>query len=288
MSTIDSMSFVPTSSEYKQLIKHSRGVLRKDRRNLSKLHSAPFDVSAAGLLPDSLNPDDTILSKIGRSEHALRLDISVFSVINDMKMPLGGGSNGPNGVLTNCNGIYGKNRVNLFHEDHEQTKKLLDAYISCRNARFSDIFGMYVDKLNSFKGGTPIEYRIHPKKPEQIPEHLRKHYDNVCLMMTLIKKHKKEEIVMGVDSFCQTWLRKDGAGVGDAHFSVMSPHFQTRFYIKSSIALINVPGITEELIRSYIELVKYFQEEMSVPYGLKGTDGKQSFINMDDLQDSLQ
>ena len=35
---------------------------------------------------------------------------------------------------------------------------------------------------------------------------------------------------MGIISFCQTWMR--GSVAGGAEFSVMSPHFQTRLYVK--------------------------------------------------------
>ena len=88
---------------------------------LSKLYKLP---GKFGLCPDSLNPDDTILVKLGQGAMAKNLGpvdtAGVLTFINDRNMPLGSSSNGPNAVLANCtDGTYGTQehpRMNLFYE----------------------------------------------------------------------------------------------------------------------------------------------------------------------------
>ena len=80
-------------------------------------------------------------------------------------------------------------------------------------------------------------------------------------------------------SFCQTWLRNTGE-VGAAQFSVMSPHFQTRFYVSDENALKEC-SVTDKMIQSYAELINFFTGSMQKDYGLGG--GGQAFINLDSL-----
>ena len=89
-----------------------------------------------------------------------------------------------------------------------------------------------------------------------------------------------EECGIGCISFCQTWLRS-GSQVGDAQFSVMSPHFQTRFFISDEDKLKTIAGVTEMEIESYIRIIQHFDEIMGKDYGKSG--GGQAFINVDKL-----
>ena len=88
------------------------------------------------------------------------------------------------------------------------------------------------------------------------------------------------ECGLAVESFCQTWLRNTQA-VGDAQFSVMSPHFQTRFFVSDVAALLRVPGVREGHVASYARMVHKLTQDMAADYGVNG--GGQSFVNLDGL-----
>ena len=294
--SINSVSFVPTDDEINYLYQASANALidleeKKRGPRLSKAYKLP---AAFGLLPDSFDPDDTILSRGGRGDltgepkFITPLPLSdEISVIKDQAMPLGGTSNGPNGVLFDCQGKYGKNRINLFQEDKETTKKLLDDYLGLRNENINAIFGLFVDSL---KKGKENNYMRNDTTKSQLEEKLHQHYDNVTKMMSLINDRLQEEKTLddmgiGVVSYCQTWLSK---GIdkktnetykknGEAHFSVMSPHFQTRFYVKDLENLRESINVEFNHIESYINLIEHFTSIMQEDY-------KESFIHLDGLQ----
>jgi hypothetical protein len=315
----------------------------KAQKLISKLYHLAGKV---GLCPDSLDPDDTILCKLGRGDippGGTIGDNSKLTCINDLKMPFGGASLGPNIVLTDCNGEdFGPGRINLFYGDRAATKKLVDAVINMRNENFVDIFRLYVEKLKFFRGPTPRPaplpaapapgenphaYKLDPTKDDLLEETYRVHYDNVCDMMELIllcaaapgesaavppsrpdpsvggaTAVGHEQLARGgemtlknmisVTSFCQTWLRNGGA-VGEAQFSVMSPHFQTKFWIRDCEVIggrgehaLCIFGITSDMLESYRVMTNKLKADTQIDYGVGG--GGQAFINIDDLQELLE
>jgi len=299
--SINSVSFVPTDDEINYLYKVSTDALeylvqKKRGPTLSKAYKLPGKI---GLLPDSFDPDDTILSKGGRGQLTghphfitpLKINAEI-SVIKDPVMPLGGTSNGPNGVLTDCQSKYGKNRINLFQKDKETTKKLLDDYLRLRDKNINDIFGLFVGSLE--KGKTD-NYMRNDATKTQLEKNLHGDYDNVTKMMSLIndklqknKTLKLDDMGIGVVSYCQTWLSKGIDNTtgrqymknGEAHFSVMSPHFQTRFYVKDLKKLRKSINVEVDHIPSYINLIEHFTSIMQKDY-------KGSFIHLDRLQKHL-
>tara|TARA_B110001450_G_scaffold57833_1_gene54471 strand:- start:1093 stop:2328 length:1236 start_codon:yes stop_codon:yes gene_type:complete len=293
--SINSVSFVPTDDEINYLYQAStdalKDLVKKNRGpKLSKLH---FVRASAGLLPNSLNPDDTILSQGGRGEIVYIKPTKIsdeISVIKDRAMPLGGLSNGPNGVLTDCqnkSGKYGINRINLFQKDKETTKKLLDDYLRLRDENINAIFGLFVKSLEESRNG---KYMRNDPTNSQLEKKLHDHYDNVTNMMSLINDKLQEKTLddmgIGVVSYCQTWLsrgvdKKTGETYeknGNAHFSVMSPHFQTRFYVKDLQKLRESIKVEFNHIPSYIILIQHFTSIMQEDY-------KGSFIHLDGLQE---
>ena len=290
--SINSVSFVPTDDEINYLYQASTDALKdlveKNRGpKLSKLH---FVLGSFGLLPNSLNPDDTILSQGGRGELVYITPLKIndeISVIKDRAMPLGGLSNGPNGVLTDCQNKYGENRINLFQKDKETTKKLLDDYLRLRDENINAIFGLFVKSLLDGKKG---KYMRNDPTKSQLEKKLHDHYDNVTNMMSLINDKLQEKTLddmgIGVVSYCQTWLsrgvdKKTGETYeknGEAHFSVMSPHFQTRFYVKDLQKLRESIKVEFNHIPSYIILIQHFTSIMQEDY-------KGSFIHLDGLQE---
>lgn len=239
---------------------------------LSKLYLLPGKLN---LCPDSLEPDDTVLADLGRrvgfpGEGDLR-------VIDDRNMPFGSTSCGPNGVLAICKG-----RINLFYDDMGSTKKLLDQYISFRNENLYKIFEMFVKKIETMAN----TMRLDPSKEPTLSDELKPHYTKVQSMFSKVLANCGGDLAkcgIGCNSFCQTWLR-NGGDVGNAQFSVMSPHFQTRFHVINDKDLIGC-DVTPDEIESYVRIISHFDKIMSKDYGVSG--GGQAFVNLDKLQTLL-
>jgi len=398
----DSVSFVPTVEQITGLLKQgdaAEEARAKGEKGL--LLSKYFKVST--LCPDSFDPNDTILAKLGRGDigrGGYVGDKAILTVIDDVKMPLGGGSMGPNGVLTDCQLTYGNNRINLFQNEKKgdlldpnefRTKwiegykmgetyrkqvitygqekadetaasegdmkfrwaesknkhdkrwyRLAEEYIKLRDVRknLETIFEHYVIKLFQHDGGELArqewhqyesvfnfddgQYKIDLGKGDTEDNILRKEYRDdytrVCELMYAVLVWTRSWCTLkgmgiGVKSFCQTWIRNPT--IGNAHFSVMSPHFQTRFYIEDEQALrkkfeedAQILGnyqptdkqkewstvghpfkkkkarITEAHFESYARIAKYFGTLMAEEYG--GKDGQgQAFIDIDGLLKTL-
>jgi|EP00505_MAST-04D_sp_SCG-Rhode-Island_P003449 hypothetical protein len=261
-----------------------------------------------GLCPLSLNPDDSILARLARGDIAAALSgyawgsDDTLTVIDDRNMPLGGGSAGPNGVLVDCHGKYGKNRINLFYPSDDWPNLLRD-YLAFRDCNVAIIFSRYCKKLRDHDGNYKIDLRGADNDQNKLGVDLRPHYSKACQLLSAVEaeanKGKKTlgELGIGVISFCQTWLRNDTrkgpAKVGAAQFSVMSPHFQTRFFVADQqllrAGLANNGDITLDHYRSYVAISIHFGELMQKEYGTDnpadvevGKTG-QSFVHLDGL-----
>ena len=275
--SIGSMSFVPDDCEMNCLFKASEqakvAIQMKVKSNLlSKVDK---------LIPDSFNPNDTILIKKGvieaiqKGDELVELQQGQLYVINDMQVPFEKTSNGPNGILAECQGnVYGKNRINLFDKNIANTKKLLTNYIKLRNKKINFIYNLFVQKLNTY-AGTDNDMK------------------NVIAMHNLVLEQLKrgsslKKCGISVVSFCQTWMKEgnivNSSLLGPAQFSIMSPHFQTRFFVQSENNLIKC-GITKEMYVSYLKVIKNFTNNMQENYGIGGTG--RSFINLDMLNSKL-
>ncbi|MBN21305.1 MAG: hypothetical protein CL678_08470 [Bdellovibrionaceae bacterium] len=295
--SIESMSFCPTAEqiarliaqsiiaeEYRDFLQKGNWWRKKEQPNpkayaklLSKLVQLPGEF---GLCPDSLNPNDTILAKLGRGEKSGGigpggLGDRCLKIINDRNMPLGSTSCGPNGVVTQSEG-----RMNLFHQNQETTRSLLEDYISFRDKNLNAIFEMFVKKIES----SAETMKLDPEKEATLEGKLQPDYRNVKDMFNLVLQNRGNKNLsdcgIGCVSFCQTWLRNN-FDVGDAQFSVMSPHFQTRFYV-SDDANLKSCGVTPDQIASYVTIINNFNKIMSQDYGIGG--GGQAFVNLDDLK----
>jgi len=304
--SIESMSFCPTKSQVSALIakaNEAEAVRRqlkgegnqdwradktgaKGQKLLSKLYFLP---GKFGLCPDSLEPDDTILAKLGRGDigpGGLPGD-GALRVINDRNMPFGSTSCGPNGVLATTNG-----RMNLFYSDMGSTKKLLDQYISFRDENLHEIFGMYVTKIQTM-AGEDNAMKLNPEKPETLSVDLHDDYRNVAAMFGKINEALSSGMSLSqcgisCNSFCQTWCLKQRGNVlvGEAQFSVMSPHFQTRFYVGDDANVKQIIGAnSDELLKSYIKIIEHFDSIMAPDYGNGG--GGAAFVNLDKLHDQF-
>jgi len=282
--SIKMMSFVPNKDTRTKLINISNKLTNK-LTNITKDESVKQYLSKTPkIIPDSYKPQDTILVKLGKKE---TIGNKYFKVINDRNIPFYGKSNGPNGVLVEFDNEYGINRVNLFYESEKETCKLLNDYLTMRNENINEIFNMFVEKLklHLHNKDTDVDYNklTDPQKTD---------YTNVVNMFTNINDKiknnmKLEELGIGVVSFCQTWARRIN-GVDEVNeekpqpqFSIMSPHFQTRFYVKNQSNIIGKASITLEERKSYVNMIKEFNKLMKQDY-------EGAFVNLDELQIELQ
>ena len=165
------------------------------------------------------------------------------------------GSNGPNGVLTE----FGDDqRINLFDTDDAKTKDLLDAYLAFRAARKKAIFDLTLAQMAAAKDA-PAEYHTTVQILRQIRALSDKEFD----------------ATIGVVSFCQTWAAYDQ--VDGPQFSVESPHFQTRFFIKS----------LDYITLSASDALAYVQTIQAHDARMTELDYKKKFVHLDGLQQQL-
>jgi hypothetical protein len=182
-------------------------------------------------------------------------------------------SSGPNGVLTSfsdADGEFGRRRINLFDEleggdGDTRTKLLLEAYLNFRDGNKQAIFRQTVGHMR---------------------EHVTKNYaaatDYYIKTVGLLEKAAnlppdRFEDTIGVASFCQTWCGYPGEYTPE--FSIESPHFQNRFYIKS---ITNGLDITDPEFKAYKLAVELYSVKMaSMGYTKK-------FVHLDDLLMDLE
>ena len=164
----------------------------------------------------------------------------------------------------------------------DETYRLLNDYITVRNTHLDEIFNLFVRQLVTHKKyGYPL--RVDKKEPgdpklDLIWQH---HFDNLVDMMLIIQNNDGPTTCgLGVVSYCQTWLRKGPDQELTSNFSVMSPHFQTRFYVNDPKLLCYVPEIQMKHLESYNILIKRFDGLLNDEYG--GVKG-QAFIHLDNL-----
>ena len=302
--SINSMSFVPTKDEIIELCARERDAqCQRERMErgpiLSKLHFLSIDDPSGNprnLLPESLDPADTVLSQLGvavHSEYPAEMASKGFAFVPDRNMTFGGGSCGPNGVLVDCHDQFGSNRINLFRENPSEMLDLLKKYLSFRNQNEKLLFDVFINHLNKEAFTQDFKIDPDPKREATLPSELRESYLNTVSLfnkvhMAIQGKPKGDDdrglspletCGIGCVSFCQTWIR-NGQGVGDAQFSVCSPHFQTRFYVKDAQRLLQY-GVSEDEMSGYSNMIKHLDESMSKDYGIAG--GGQAFINLDEL-----
>jgi len=248
---IEELSYVPheTQELYKKAQEAQNAMNKgiKDSLLLSKFAKKPFALGNKLIGWDAvykkLTPRNTLLAEKGRDAN-IKSENGHLAIIDDRDIPLMALSMGPNGVLAEFPPKYGGDeRINLFYKDDASTMRLLIDYLMFRNANRPTIFAAFVKKLEAHQSAG---YKINPDKGEDEPNKLekpeRKKYDHIVLFFSrLLEAMYKigetkdipadlNDIGIGMISFCQTWMQD--CKPSDAAFSVMSPHFQTRLYVK--------------------------------------------------------
>tara|TARA_B110000483_G_scaffold80470_1_gene100105 strand:+ start:4515 stop:6428 length:1914 start_codon:yes stop_codon:yes gene_type:complete len=286
------LSFVPNGEDIKNLCNKATeahvDIMNKKR---TPLLSKSFDLSAnCGLCPESLNPDDTVLSQLGRKSEVKN---QTYAIIDNRTITLAGGkgnsSFGPNCVMYNCNGV-----INLFDCEPQNLQQGVREFLGFRNENSLNILKAYTAKLTKHR---EIGYKVALGKDDAIVGDVRHHYDVLVEMYSILaqlcKDNNIHEYGLGIQSYCQTWMR-NGNKASHAQFSVMSPHYQTRVIIKDPHLLKfmlgrymeskNVQCDIEHFFTAYVFLHNYCMDSMPE----YGTDsGGQAFVNIDELCEKI-
>ena len=248
LASIAAISFVPDRKTRGDIYLMAEAA-KTDPSMCSKNLTAPASID------DKVDPSKSRLVQIatGKEEGTILVRDGDFAVVASRRTPLLNGSNGPNGVLT----VFGNDqRINLFDTDDKKTKKLLDAYIAFRDANKAVIFDLTLAQMAAAADDAQDDYITTVR------------------ILTEIQQSPHFDDMIGVVSFCQTWATREGAG--GPQFSIESPTFQTRFFIKS----LNYDlTMTKEESAAYVRTVKAHDARMAKYKG--------KFVHLDDLQESL-
>ena len=205
-----------------------------------------------------------------------------MTVLNDLVMTYDN-SWGPNGVLLECQDVelYGTNRINLFYSDENLVNKLLSDYLRFRNDNIVEIFEQFVKSMVDRK--STYQLNSENSKRGYLANNLRPKYNLVCEMLQHVLAETRTsslaELGIGVVSFCQTWMSKpDGKADYETQFSIMSPHFQTRFHVVNDDKLLNVPRVGPEHLRAYSDMVAHCHNNQMKKY-------KKAYVNLDKLNE---
>ena len=244
---IEKLSFVPTRYTRKILYEISEKAITNPRlcRKRSPFPELHKDNSTQKLMID---PSKSILVRIANRSNAIIKDDN-FAILEDVNPPflpikdkngkIIGGSNGPNGVLINFDG-ENKRRINLFYKNEKTTKKLLNAYIKFRNKNKKKIFKLMINQMKRVKN----------------PSDSYKTLIDIFEKVELLSNEEFDQTI-GIVSFCQTW-NSNNEDIFSPEFSVESPHFQTRFYLKT----IKYIDVDVEQIYLYLKYMKSFINAM--------------------------
>ena len=285
--SINELSFVPTFDEIRMLnmiADTANTAINNKKRTtlLSKVANQDFSKDK-NLCPESLNPNDTVIVTDGK-KLGLVFDSEEkrMTVLNDLVMTYDN-SWGPNGVLLECQDVelYGTNRINLFYSDENLVKKLLSDYLRFRNDNIVEIFEQFVKSMVDRK--STYQLNSENSKRGYLANNLRPKYNLVCEMLQHVLAETRTsslaELGIGVVSFCQTWMSKpDGKADYKTQFSIMSPHFQTRFHVVNDDKLLNVPRVGPEHLRAYSDMVAHCHNNQMKNY-------KKAYVNLDKLNE---
>lgn len=285
---IDAVSFVPTEKGIHALVEHGRSVDHERACGRVSLRLSKYPTNA-DLCPISRRPGDTILHRLA-SVSADRL--TNFSLLPDKGLPFWV-SNGPNIVFVGGPDYF----INIFSGDELLVLQVLRTLIEARRQMLSEILDSIPRKINACRLdpgniATAFPYNVTSGETDTIPGRWIDAYDKVSVLFEEAAKAFKrvalwstdyhkilEAIGLSVVSFFQTWVRGDEKPPGDAEFSVMTPHFQTKIYVSDEKKLMKATGLSKEHVDAYTELMVGMSQRME-DLGYCGEKGP-AFVNAD-------
>ncbi len=239
--SIQNCSFVPSEADRVQIYKTAD--LAKDRPSLCSKNGAPLSTN-----PEESKLVQLVKNGVGHDTFALLLDTDAALLPSDAMT-----SNGANGVMISPGG-----RMNLFVKDDATTRALLVKYLEFRDSRKKELFDMVVSQML-----------------EAAPKHSK--YNMAAKMLAEIGESQHFDKTIGICSFCQTWA--SSVAVGQPQFSVPSPHFQNRIYIKDASQIQSM-----EQMKAYMDVIDAHDKTLE-KMGTAGT--VKTFVDLDKLMMTL-
>ena len=235
--SIQNCSFVPSEADRVHIYKTAD--LAKDMPALCSKNGAAL----------STNPEESILVQLvkngaGHDTFALLLDRDAALLPSGAMT-----SNGANGVM-----ISPGDRMNLFVKDDATTRALLVKYLEFRDSLKKELFDMVVSQML-----------------EAAPKHSK--YKMAAEMLAEIGESQHFDKTIGIRSFCQTWA--SSVAVGQPQFSVPSPHFQNRIYIKDASKIQSM-----DQMKAYMDVIDAHDKTLE-KMGTAGTI--KTFVDLDKL-----
>lgn len=275
---IENISISLTVGDIKNICKHGETVKNIQKNfadtmveKLEKNDKKKFTKLERG----EINPFKTVFSKNTPSKK------EEFVCSNPRTHSLTNFALGPNISLT-IKGIEkngGINRLNLFSpvknkDCLKSVGKLAKSVIEFRNKNYKYLFYLYLDGMNKNENSGD-------KKNPEIKKSIwtqfikvRNVFNEINIKIQATKTFKEfQELGLGINSFCQSW-DKD---TGNANFSIMSPHFQTRFYISNTDKFLLSFPEKESFLEAYNKILGHFLEL------LKSNLYFEKYINIDKL-----
>lgn len=259
---IENISISLTVGDIKNICKHGETVKNIQKKfadtMVEKLLLKNEKKKFTKLEKGKINPFKTVFSKNTQSKK------EEFVYSNPRTHSLTNFALGPNISLT-IKGIGkngGINRLNLFSpvknkDCLKSVGKLAKSVIEFRNKNYKSLFNIYV---NGMKKNENIGGKKNPKIEEPIWTHfitVRNVFNEINIKIQATKTFKEfQELGLGINSFCQSW-DKD---TGNANFSIMSPHFQTRFYISNTDKFLLSFPKKEAFLEAYNNILVHFLE----------------------------
>ena len=245
MLSIQKCSFVPTESDRLKIYK------------IAEIAKTTPTLCSKNGPPTSINPEESILVRLVKNGTSVYND--TFALLLDRGaalLPSQNGlitSNGVNGVM-----ISPGKRINLFQTNDATTQALLVKYFLFRNTHKKQLFDMVVSQML-----------------EAAPAHSK--YLQVAQMLKEIGESGHFDETIGICSFCQTWA--SSVSIGQPQFSVPSPHFQNRIYVRDASNIQNI-----EQMKAYLYIIDKHDKTLEK----MGTAGAiKTFINLDKLIQNL-
>ena len=265
---IDFLSFDPDIILINELCEQSNRAVdilnskKIDSLLLSKLAEKPYAFNT-GMV--AYNPYETLFGKKSNEElhFQKKIENGFFAIVKDRDCPLINTSNGPNIVFIPNDPI-----INYFHYNIEKTTVLINELIKYKKENSENIWNIYIGHI--------IESKDQFKEKEP---NLYKLYD-IISKNNISMKECGFEIV----SFCQTWARKDSKCVGNANFSIMTPHSQQKFYIED---LDKFTNFIKYYNIDYKCIMDYYRVNCLFKFKMSNLNYNGAFVNLDKVHKEL-
>lgn len=271
---VDPLSVVVTE-DLRHKIQHMGDEAENDRQKGLRSHKVSKLPHVSSLCPLSLNPSDTILSKLANDKPTQHRKYN-FAILQDQRPPFFG-SMGPNIVQIE------PKIINLYSLKDDEYFTYLEYFFGFRDLHVKEILEAYVSTIEGMAVDGQIVHTAQGGQPLGKENSLALIHFQEALKLAIRGGQSLETYGMSLRSYCQTWMR-GGEATENAEFSVMSPHFQTRLNINNVDTFLSHFGAVVNV--SEVELLMNAQitsmtRQLKIPNVVFPADYTQAFVDVD-------